>query len=73
MTLVVLAAHASAVARSIVHSHQDSFGHQLELVGRPFDAPDLLDVACACGWRGGLRASDVALDAARRPAAPQSA
>ncbi len=62
MILVVLAAHASSAARSIVHSHQDSFGHQLEVVGRTADVPGRLDIACACGWRGSVRAGDVDLD-----------
>ncbi len=66
MNLVVLAAHASAAARSIVHNHQDSFGHQLEVVGRAADAPGRLDVLCACGWRGTLPAADV--DPAELPA-----
>jgi hypothetical protein len=57
--LVVLAAHASSAARSIVHSHQDSFGHQLEVVGRTADVPGRLDIACACGWRGSVTTDDV--------------
>lgn len=59
MTLVVLAAHASAAARSIVHSHQDSFGHQLDVVGPCALEPGRLDVVCDCGWRGTLPAADV--------------
>jgi hypothetical protein len=59
MTLVVLAAHASAVSRSIVHSHQDSFGHGLELVGPSAVVPGRLDVMCECGWRGLIPAADV--------------
>lgn len=59
MTLVVLAAHASPASRSIVHSHQDSFGHGLEVVGRSAVVPGRLDVMCECGWRGLIPAADV--------------
>jgi hypothetical protein len=62
VTLVVLAAHASAAARSIVHSHQDSFGHQLEAVGRTPGVPGRLDIGCACGWRGSIGVDEVELD-----------
>jgi hypothetical protein len=59
---VVLAATASPVARSIVHSHQDSFGHQLEVVGRTAGGTGRLDIACECGWAGSIAAADVDLD-----------
>ncbi|WP_088290570.1 hypothetical protein [Kineosporia sp. A_224] len=59
MGLVVLAAHACAASRSIVHSHQDSFGHALEVVGHSAVVPGRLDVMCACGWRGLIPARDV--------------
>lgn len=76
MSLVVLAAHASAVARSIVHSHQDSFGHQLEVVGPTAGAAGRLDIACACGWRGSIGVDDVDLDdldeTLQQTAAPRS-
>jgi hypothetical protein len=66
MNLVVLAADACAASRSIVHSHQDSFGHQLEVVGLSAVVPGRLDVMCACGWRGLIPARDV--DGAELPA-----
>ncbi len=66
MTLVVLTADASAAARSIVHSHQDSFGHQLEVLGTHPAAPGRLDVTCRCGWHGSLPARD--LDVTALPA-----
>ena len=71
MTLVVLAPHASPASRSIVHSHQDSFGHGLEVVGPSAVVPGRLDVMCECGWRGLIPAHDV--DTSDPAAAPQLA
>jgi len=63
MTFVVLSTAASAAARSIVHSHQDSFGHQLEVLGTHPHAPGRLDVRCQCGWHGSLPAADLDVEA----------
>ena len=74
MTLVVLAPHASPASRSIVHSHQDSFGHGLEVVGPSAVVPGRLDVMCECGWRGLIPACDVdTSDLAPAPELAQSA
>ena len=62
MSFVVLAPGASALACSIVHSHQDSFGHELELLGAGRGGPGGVLVACACGWSGVLPQSDVLTD-----------
>jgi len=64
MSFVVLAPGASALACSIVHSHQDSFGHELDLAAPPNALPVLcarreLPVSCTCGWTGILPRDDV--------------
>lgn len=66
MTFVVLARGASARSCSIVHSHQDSFGHELQVAALPdrpgWDEAAPLPVVCACGWAGALPARDVEAD-----------
>jgi hypothetical protein len=75
MTFVVLAPGASALACSIVHSHQDSFGHELDVDRTRSSTSGRrrgLHLSCACGWRGVLPAQDVVADGFGRPLAALS-
>ncbi len=63
MSFVVLAPGASARACSIVHSHQESFGHELDVLDPGAGG---LAVACRCGWAGVLPYADVVSE----PSAP---
>ncbi len=62
MAFVVLARTASPYARSVVHSHQDSFGHELDLLPGRGAGDAGVALRCACGWSGVLPAADVVLD-----------